>query len=114
MLLFLYKDRTAVQLVKKNVALLGAGDKSTIRIVSAPDFPPAHKKYDFIFLDPPYHLDIISETLSGLNDNNYVSDNCMAIAESAAGDDLIIPDYFEIIKEKTYGDARFSFLKKIS
>ncbi len=111
---FFDKDRSALQLVKKNIDLLDALDKSTIKYVTAPIFPPAQKTFDFIFLDPPYNLDIISDTLSALSKNNYFADNAMVIAEYSPDTDFVFPDYFDVIKEKTYGDARFSFLKKLS
>ncbi|PCI49300.1 MAG: 16S rRNA (guanine(966)-N(2))-methyltransferase RsmD [Alphaproteobacteria bacterium] len=111
---FFDRDRAALQLVKKNIALLNAGDRSTLKNVTAPDFPPARVPFDFIFLDPPYNLDILSDTLCALNKNKYFAGRVMVIAEYARDNIVIFPDYFEVIKEKTYGDARFSFLKKNS
>lgn len=111
---FFDKDRSSLQLVKKNIDLLGISDKSTLKYVTAPNFLPTHTAYDFIFLDPPFDLDIINDTLRNLNENGYFAADCMIIAEYDPSNNLIFPDYVEVLKEKTYGDARFSFLKKIS
>ena len=111
---FLDKDRTSLQLVKKNIDLLGISNKSTLKNVTAPNFPPAHTAYNFIFLDPPYGLDIINDTLTKLNENGYFAVNSMIIAEYDPSNSLIFPDFVEVLKEKTYGDARFSFLRKMS
>lgn len=109
---FFDKDPAALQLVKKNTGLLDAHDKSTIKNVTAPIFPRAQTAYDFIFIDPPYKLDIISDTLAALNKNNYFADNGLVIVEYSPGNKVRFPDYFDVLKEKTYGDTRFSFLKR--
>lgn len=109
---FFDKDRTALQLVKKNITSLAVESKSTVKYVTAPAFPPARAPYDFIFLDPPYDLDIIGEVLNALLSNNYMADGCLIIAEYDPGRMVSFPDCLNVIKEKTYGDARFSFLKK--
>ncbi|PCI33441.1 MAG: 16S rRNA (guanine(966)-N(2))-methyltransferase RsmD [Alphaproteobacteria bacterium] len=111
---FFDKDRSSLQLVKKNIALIGAGDKSKVKPVTAPTFPRAQAPYDFIFLDPPFDLNIIGDCLDRLYDNGYLADDCMIVAEYAPATLVTFPDYVEVIKEKTYGDARFSFLKRIS
>ncbi len=111
---FFDKDRAALHLVKKNISLLNVEDKSTTKYVNVPALSPALKPYDFIFLDPPYDLDILSDALSSLSNNRYFADECMVIAEYAPGNRVIFPDYFDVNKEKTYGDARFSFLVKKS
>ena len=111
---FFDKDRASLQLVKKNISLLHAGDKATVKPVTAPAFPQSRTPYNFIFLDPPFDLDIIGGCMDRLNDQGYFADDCIVIAEYAPATRVIFPDYFELLKEKTYGDARFSFLQKIS
>jgi len=111
---FFDKDPAALRLVKRNVALLAVGEKSTVRGVSAPILPACRKAYDMVFLDPPYNLTVINDTLISLVKNYYLSDSCMIIIEYSSSNQLILPDYFTVIKEKIYGDACFSILKKIS
>lgn len=111
---FFDRDRAALQLVKKNIALLNAENRTTVKFITAPNLPPTRRAYDFIFLDPPYDLHIINGTLDALNKNKYLADDCMIIAEYASDNIIEFPDYLEISKEKTYGEARFTFLRKIS
>lgn len=109
---FFDRDRRALQLVKKNIALLKAEDKTTVRCVIAPNFPPASRPYDIIFLDPPYPLDLISGTLETLERKNHLAENCLIIAEYQRGKEIIFPEFLQIIQQKTCGDAQFSFLQK--
>jgi len=111
---FFDQDQTALALVKKNVALIGAQEKTTLKCEIAPNLPRSNLAFDFVFLDPPYNLNLINETLTILEKNNYLADNCMIIAEYNSNNTLIINDNFSLLKEKTYGDARFSYLEKIS
>jgi len=111
---FFDKDRKARQLVKKNSTLLKSLDKTTIKNVSAPDFPPSKIAYDIVFLDPPYDLDVISDTINGLKENNYLADQAILIAEYAAEKEPQFPHFLNVMTEKTYGDARFSFLRVMS
>ncbi|VAW06847.1 16S rRNA (guanine(966)-N(2))-methyltransferase [hydrothermal vent metagenome] len=107
---FFDRDRKALQLVKKNIALLGLEDIVTIKSVTAPRFPPSKDSYDIIFLDPPYRLDIIPEVIHSLKENGYLAGNCMIIAEYPSGRILELPEYLSIHKEKSCGEAHISFL----
>ena len=107
---FFDKDRKSLSLVKKNVALLKALEKTTIKCISSPKLPPSRIRYDVVFLDPPYNLDVINETISVLEKNVYLSDDVIIVIEYSSSNELIIPDFLKVTKEKTYGESRFSFL----
>jgi len=107
---FFDKDKKALQLVKKNIALLKAENNTTIRCVPAPALPSSSTPYDIIFIDPPYHLDLIPDVLCTLEKNGYISDECLIIIEYSSNNDLILPDSFEIFKDKIYGDCHVSIL----
>ena len=107
---FFDRDKEALRLVKRNSELMGNLDKTTVRNVSAPRFLPSKTAYDVIFLDPPYGLDIISDTVNALRENDYLADHTILIAEYAAENNIPFPDFLTIIKERTYGDARFTIL----
>lgn len=101
----------SLQILKKNISLLGVKNKASVKNVSAPALPATGKQYDIVFLDPPYHLDVINDTLSALKEKKYLANNCIIIVEYSSGNALAYPDYFIAIKEKTYSDARVIFLK---
>lgn len=51
---FVEKDRTALDTLRRNVARLGAGDRSDLRAQAVEHVPPPHRPCDLIMLDPPY------------------------------------------------------------
>lgn len=107
---FFDKDPTALALVKKNIAVIGAEDKTTIKCIIVPDVPRYPAPYDIIFIDPPYNLTVINDTLDSLRKNEYFASDHLIIIERSSTNSLIYPDYFDIYKEKTYGDSHVSFL----
>ena len=58
-------------------------------------------KFDLIFLDPPYKMDVLNEIIKFINDNKLIKDNGLIICEV---DNLYLDiDYYSKIKEKKYG-----------
>jgi 16S rRNA (guanine966-N2)-methyltransferase len=51
---FVEKDRNALDVLKRNVARLGAGEKADIRAQSVEHAPPPTRPFDLILMDPPY------------------------------------------------------------
>ncbi len=110
---FFDKSPKALQLVKQNIALLDVGNITSASCVNAPDLPPASRRYDVIFLDPPYKLDVIIDTLSALVQKDYLAVNSIIIVEYSHTNPLVIPDFFDILKQKTFGNSDLCFLEYI-
>jgi 16S rRNA (guanine966-N2)-methyltransferase len=51
---FIEKDRSALDVLKANVARLGAGERTEIRAQSVEHAPPPLRPFDLILMDPPY------------------------------------------------------------
>ncbi|PHZ85003.1 16S rRNA (guanine(966)-N(2))-methyltransferase RsmD [Paremcibacter congregatus] len=111
---FFDKHRPSLDLVKRNIALLQAEKKTRIKCVSAPILPRPTAQFNFIFLDPPYNLNVINETIISLKKSGYMAKDCLVIAEYAAANPIEFPDFLKVSTEKTYGEAHFSFLEVIS
>lgn len=61
-------------------------------------------KFDMVFLDPPYKLQKIVETLANLNDLNLLNDSAVVICETDNHTDLPLDiNGFHAIKQKNYG-----------
>jgi 16S rRNA (guanine966-N2)-methyltransferase len=70
------------------------------------------KKFDLVFMDPPYKDDILLDTLTSLAKANIIADNCYLVAESSVG--YTFPTDikgFEFIRENKYGDTKLSHFK---
>ena len=58
-------------------------------------------KFDIIFLDPPYHLNIITKAIQDIIDFNLLNNNALIVCEYENED---IMSKLPIIKEKKYGN----------
>ena len=67
------------------------------------------KKYDIIFLDPPYQSHLINDALDLINKYNLLNDNGIIICEYETE---IIQSSLKVIKEKRYGSTNVLILKK--
>lgn len=63
----------------------------------------SNKKFDIIFLDPPYKLNLINDCIDIILKNNMLNENGIIICEYETEN---IDCNLEIIKEKKYGSKR--------
>ncbi len=108
--LFVDVDTTLTQ---KNAALCGFGNVSFLKR-DARLLPKTHKSYDVIFLDAPYNKGLSTPTLRALLDGGYVSPKSLIVVETAADEELTAPEALEMIDERRYGAARFTFFKPVA
>ena len=59
-------------------------------------------KFDIIFLDPPYKMDILNEIVSYINNNKMLNKNGIVVCETEKL--YLNVDYLEKMKEKKYGN----------
>ncbi|MCF8473183.1 MAG: 16S rRNA (guanine(966)-N(2))-methyltransferase RsmD [Emcibacter sp.] len=102
---FFDKNAKSLQLVKKNIALLKLEDKTTLKSVTAPLFPPTKMTYDFIFIDPPYNLNVYSESMSKLENMGYIAQDCVIIIECLTSITIEINNKYSLINKKTFGNS---------
>ena len=66
-------------------------------------------KFDIIFLDPPYKLNLINDCLNKICEYNLLNNNGIIVCEYE--DELINTDKFELLKEKKYGSKNIKIYK---
>lgn len=69
-----------------------------------------NKKYDLIFMDPPYKLDIIKEVLEVIEKRQLIKDKGAIIVESEQ--EITFNDYYVDIRHYSYGLAHVYILRK--
>ena len=109
---FVDMSKDAVNIIKKNIDKCGMKEVSRVHqtdfknIVKVVD-----KKYDFVFLDPPYSKDMGLDALNMLN--NCTNDDCTIILETDYTDN--VPDKvgaFIKYDSRKYGRTIISFFGK--
>lgn len=99
----------AIEIIKNNIKNIGKEIK-----VFKSDYKDALKlfngiKFDIIFLDPPYKLNLINDCLNKIKELDLLSDNGIIVCEYE--NELIDNFNFELIKEKKYGKKKIIILK---
>lgn len=104
----------------KNIELINIIKKNTIGITGTHIMKSDYKnslellknsniKFDVIFLDPPYKLNLINECLIKIYDYNLLNQGGIIVCEYE--NENINTDKYELIKEKKYGSKNIKIYK---
>ena len=109
---FVDKEYMACKTIKSNLDMLDNNLNTTILTM---DYLKAieklyPKKFDIIFLDPPYKTYYIEKSLKKISESNIL--NGIVVLESDSLDKLNFSDYYDEIKTKKYGDKYIRILKR--
>lgn len=74
-------------------------------------FVREHIKFDVIFLDPPYKLNLINNILNYIYDNQLLSENGIVVCEYES--EYVDTSLFELVKIKKYGSKFVKIYKNI-
>jgi len=101
----------AVGVVRNNVKKAGLEDQSLIIQKDAISFlQSTDKKYDIIFMDPPYLSGLYDRALSVILERGLLNPSGIITLECAP-DYTFNSDGYNIIKDKTYGKVRLCLLE---
>ena len=99
-----------IERVRKRLELTGA---TKIWRRDASDLGPlgagAGGPFGLVFLDPPYHKNLIPPALASLKKGGWLTDKALLVAETAQGESFDAPG-FTMLDERDYGDTRMRFL----
>lgn len=109
------KNRNAYQVIKKNLELVGVGQKAKLFLMDAYKYLHKYPKevFDLILLDPPYRQEIIPKVLQSLKEYSFLSPDGVIVAETAKDENLVGDLYpFEVRKTGEYGDTKIWYLQR--
>lgn len=105
---FVDHDRTAQEIVRKNIAGARVGERATLHASEAAAFLQKAPQYDIIFLDPPYGGKILNSALELIERFDKLSSNGIIICESSVTDEIV--PRFTVFREYRYGTIRVAIL----
>ncbi len=110
---FIEQDRAAARVIDDNIARLGLGDRSTVRVGEAVRLAVGLEA-DLVFADPPYDFDRWGELLSGMEASYVVIESDRSIdPEVLFGDSATQVARWRQIRAKRYGRTWVTFLEYI-
>lgn len=111
---FVDKNKKAINTINKNI------DHFNIRLYSSVIHSTYQKvlktidrKFDIIFIDPPYATDYIEDAIFLIEKNDLLNSNGLLVCESDNLDKVIYSNTFSSVKEKKYGDKWIVILQKV-
>lgn len=111
---FVDKEYIACKTIKSNLEMLNVNTNTTILNM---DYLKAlerlyPKKFDLIFLDPPYKTDYLKKALEKIEELKLITDTSLVILESDDINKLTFSNYYIEVRTKKYGDKYIRILKK--
>ena len=100
-------------ILKKNLSNLKSKENYKIiekTIINSDIFSRLKKKFDIIFLDPPFKDKNLNNLLKKIYDEKVLNKNGIIIIHRHKNEKDILPKQYEIIEEKKYGISNIIFL----
>lgn len=106
---FIDTDTTSVL---KNIKMF-ADESENLNVIKADatHLPRAWQKFDMVFMDAPYALDLTQKALRQLVKQGWLKEKALCIVEVKKDEKLLITEEFNLIDERIYGLAKVLFLK---
>ena len=109
---FVENYKNVLPILKKNISNLNYQDNVTVienNILNQLNFKTFNKKFDIIFMDPPYKEKNLSRVIIDIIDAKILDNNGIIILHRHKNEEDKFPKEFRVIEEKTYGISRVFF-----
>ena len=90
--------------IKENIHIIKSDYKSALEL-----FKNSNIKFDMVFLDPPYKLNLINDCINLILKYNLLNKNGIVICEYE--DEQVENEEIKLIKEREYGDKKIKIFK---
>jgi 16S rRNA (guanine966-N2)-methyltransferase len=110
--IFTENSKIPIECLKSNIKALGLEKNTKILKKNLPgDIKSifSDKKFDIVFLDPPYSKNYLNKTLEELKKSAFIDEKTLIIAEHSK-EELPDPSLFQINDTRKYGKSLVSFL----
>ena len=111
--IFVEKYNTVLPILKKNLQNLKSNENYEIierDIYNINFFKSLDKKFDIIFMDPPYKDKNLNLLLDNIKNEKILNKNGILVVHRHKNEKDIIPKKLRIIEEKKYGLSKIIFL----
>ena len=112
--IFIDNSYQAIKLIKNNLGRCGYEALGSIMKKDLGRGLPRHgtfvnKRFDLVFMDPPYGKTFIPPLLKELSERKVLSDSSMVVAESSKFDIVpVVSGALHLVKDRTYGETKIN------
>jgi 16S rRNA (guanine966-N2)-methyltransferase len=114
--LFVDDGSEARALIRANVDALSLGGQTRVfrRDACKLGLAPVGDRFDLAFLDPPYGKGLALPALVALHEGQWLVADALVVIEEAADTLIDLPEGYEAIETRAYGDTQIIFAKSSS
>ncbi|MXO73876.1 16S rRNA (guanine(966)-N(2))-methyltransferase RsmD [Altererythrobacter aerius] len=109
--LFVENDAGAIDVIRANIAAVGARDRAEVRRGSVMDLGPVPAPYDLVLLDPPYGTGAAAVALDRMGRLGWIGPATLIAAETSARETVDVRS-LEIEAERKVGKGKLWLLRK--
>lgn len=111
---FIEKDKRSLRVISQNITDFKEEASTTIKSIDARKITAEIGSFDYIFMDPPYNMGLITPLLKIIERFALLEKNGIIIIECDSKEELVIPNFLSLIKEKKYGNSKILILEQNS
>jgi 16S rRNA (guanine966-N2)-methyltransferase len=105
---FFDKNKSSTDLCRTNIQNLDEAERAKVTLVDSTKLKHRANETlaaNLVFLDPPYHQDLIPKAIEALLQGGWMAQECVLVLEMAK-DEIFVPTGTSILNEKIYGDTK--------
>jgi len=107
---FVEKERAALDILRRNIARLDAGERADVRAQSVEHVLPPPRPLDLVLMDPPYRTGLAQAALDRIAAPGWLAAGAW-ISVELSGEDIAVPDSLSLEAERRFGKARILLLR---
>lgn len=108
---FIDQNAKTLSITHKNLESLGEENNSALIRSDSTNLPCATSPCNLVFIDPPYGMNLVTPSLKTLRDNGWLEMGSVIIVEQGKKDELVVPDGFNLLDERTHDVTNLSVLQ---
>lgn len=105
------KNSEYLQIAKEFASKIGEENNFSALNMNATSLLKAQRKYNLVFMDPPYYKGYVTKTLKSLDQHEWITNGAIIAIEMESRNNFSLPEHFTIAKEKKYGNNKLIILE---
>ena len=101
-----------LRLIKKFANKIGEKNNINCQLADASNLSKSTNQYNIVFIDPPYHKNLCTKTITSLIQNNWLEINSIIVIEMEKMANISLKNFpnLRLFKEKIYGNTKLLIL----